>query len=108
MISMAASLLDAAGDRFRARVMGVRTLAVYGLPLGLMASGGLIERVGFPATISLYCAIGLVFTALIATRWRASVWHAVTDRRPAVTTGETIWGSEGGTFAACTQPALDS
>jgi hypothetical protein len=76
MISMAVSLLNAAGDRFRARVMGVRTFAVYGLPLGLMASGALIGRIGFPATVTLYCGVGLVFTLLIGLRWRASVWHA--------------------------------
>jgi hypothetical protein len=76
MIAMAASLLQAAGDRFRARVMGVRTLAVYGLPLGLLAAGALVERLGFPAAISLYCTIGLAFTVLIGVRWRASVWQA--------------------------------
>jgi len=80
MIAMAASLLQAAGDRFRARVMGVRTLAVYGLPLGLMAAGALIERLGYPATVSLYCALGLAFTVLIGVRWRASVWQAAPAR----------------------------
>jgi predicted MFS family arabinose efflux permease len=74
MVSMAGSLLHAAGDRFRARVMGVRTLAVYGLPLGLLAAGALIDRVGFTATVVAYCAVGLVFTALIASWWRASLW----------------------------------
>ena len=78
MVSMAVSLLRVSGDRFRARVMGVRTLAVYGLPLGLLASGALTDRIGFVATVSLYGAIGLIFTALIWTRWRANVW------RPAV------------------------
>jgi MFS family permease len=80
MIAMAASLLQAAGDRFRARVMGVRTLAVYGLPLGLMAAGALIERVGYPLAITLYCAIGLGFTVLIGVRWRASVWQPAPAR----------------------------
>jgi predicted MFS family arabinose efflux permease len=75
MISMAVSLLRAAGDRFRGRVMGVRTLAVYGLPLGLLASGALVERIGFPATVSLYCLTGLASTLYIAVRWRASVWR---------------------------------
>ncbi len=75
MVSMAVSLLRAAGDRFRGRVMGVRTLAVYGLPLGLTASGALIDRIGYPTTVSLYCVVGLIFTVLIGTRWRASVWH---------------------------------
>ena len=80
MIAMAASLLHAAGDRFRARVMGVRTLAVYGLPLGLLAAGALVERLGFPLAISLYCTIGLAFTVLIGVRWRASVWQAAPAR----------------------------
>jgi hypothetical protein len=39
MISMTGSLLTAAGDRFRGRVMGARMLAVYGLPLGLIGAG---------------------------------------------------------------------
>jgi len=76
MISMSATLLRAAGDRFRARVMGVRTLAVYGLPIGLLASGALIERVGFPTTIAISCIIGLACTSLIGLRWRHSLWHA--------------------------------
>ena len=75
MISMSVSLLRAAGAGFRGRVMGVRTLAVYGLPLGLLASGALIERIGFPATVTAYCLTGLGCTLLVSTRWRASVWH---------------------------------
>ena len=74
MISMAASLLRAADDRFRGRVMGVRSLAVYGLPLGLMAAGALVERIGFPGTITIYSAIGLGLTGLIGAKWRSSVW----------------------------------
>ena len=75
MISMAAWLLAAAGDRFRGRVMGVRMLAVYGLPLGLMASGALIDRIGYAPTIATLAAVGLVFTLLAGITWRASLWH---------------------------------
>jgi MFS family permease len=75
MISMATTLLAAAGDGFRGRVMGVRTLAVYGMPLGLIASGALIERIGYPLTISAAAAVGLVFTLFIGIRWRASLWQ---------------------------------
>ena len=78
MISMGATLLSFAGAEFRGRVMGVRTLAVYGLPVGLMAAGFLIERIGYPLTITVSAALGLLFTVLIAIRWRAAVW-----RRPA-------------------------
>ena len=28
--------------------MGVRMLVIYSLPLGLLAAGALIERIGFP------------------------------------------------------------
>jgi predicted MFS family arabinose efflux permease len=78
MISMTAVLLAAAGDRFRARVMGVRTLAVYGLPVGLLAAGALIERIGFPLTLTAGAAVGLLCTLLIGAKWRASMWR----RRP--------------------------
>ena len=79
MISMTATLLAAAGEGFRGRVMGVRMLAVYGLPLGLIASGLLIERIGYPLTITVSGALGLACTVLIGVRWRASLW-----RRPRV------------------------
>jgi MFS family permease len=75
MISMTATLLGATGDRFRGRVMGVRTLAVYGLPLGLMAAGVLIERIGYAPTISAYAALGVACALLIGIRSRASLWE---------------------------------
>jgi MFS family permease len=75
MISMAATLLNTAGDGFRGRVMGVRTLAVYGMPLGLMASGVLIERIGYPLTITASAALGLLVTLFIGIRWRANLWR---------------------------------
>jgi MFS family permease len=75
MISMAGTLLAAAGDGFRGRVMGVRMLAVYGMPLGLIASGALIERIGYPLTISAMAAVALVFTVLIGMKWRGSMWQ---------------------------------
>jgi predicted MFS family arabinose efflux permease len=84
MIAMTANILNASDERFRARVMGVRTLAIYGMPLGLMASGVLIERVGYASTISVFAAVGLVFTLLIGVRWRASLWQR--RRRPTATT----------------------
>ena len=74
MTPMAVMLLHSAGARFRGRVMGVRMLAIYGLPLGLMAAGGLIERFGFAATATAYCVLGLLLTAAIAVRWRAALW----------------------------------
>jgi len=75
MISMTASLLRAAGERFRSRVMGVRMLAVYGLPLGLIGAGALIDLIGYPPTISALAVTGLAFTLFIGVKWRASLWH---------------------------------
>ena len=71
---MAVILLRTADPAFRGRVMGVRMLAVYGLPLGMLLSGPLIEHVGFAWTGSLYSLLGLGFTALIALRWRRQLW----------------------------------
>lgn len=74
MVPMAVMLLHGAGAAFRGRVMGVRMLAIYGLPVGLLAAGGLIERFGFAATASAYCITGLLLTAAIALRWHAALW----------------------------------
>ena len=74
MVPMAVMLLHSAGARFRGRVMGVRMLAIYGLPMGLMAAGWLIERFGFAATASAFCAVGLLMTAMIAVRWHTALW----------------------------------
>ena len=74
MVPMAVMLLHGAGARFRGRVMGVRMLAIYGLPIGLLAAGSLIERFGFAATASAYCVAGLLLTGVIAARWRAALW----------------------------------
>ena len=55
--------------------MGVRMLAVYGMPIGLLLSGPLVEHVGFAVTGSLFSLVGIVFTGVIAFFWRAHLWH---------------------------------
>jgi predicted MFS family arabinose efflux permease len=74
LVPMSVLLLHSAGERYRGRVMGVRTLAIYGVPPGLLAAGLLIDRIGFVATVSVYCLIGSVLTVLIALRWREALW----------------------------------
>jgi hypothetical protein len=74
MISMSTALLRESSARFRARVMGVRMLAVYGLPMGLLAMGQGIESVGFAATVWICVLIGATATILVAWRWRAAIW----------------------------------
>jgi predicted MFS family arabinose efflux permease len=75
MVPMSVILLRTSNDRYRGRVMGVRMLAVYALPLGLLAAGTLIERIGFIPTVVLYCTTGLGLSFLIALRWRTELWH---------------------------------
>jgi predicted MFS family arabinose efflux permease len=74
LVPMSVLLLHSAGERYRGRVMGVRTLAIYGVPPGLLAAGVLIEHIGFAATVSLYSLVGIGLTLLIALRWREALW----------------------------------
>lgn len=76
LVPMSVLLLHGAGERFRGRVMGVRMLAIYGVPIGLLAAGALIERLGFVTTASLYCLVGAVLTLAIALHWREALWPA--------------------------------
>ncbi len=75
MISIAVILMRTASAHFRGRVMGVRMLVIYGLPLGLLAAGALIDEVGFAATATLYAAAGLALLMGIGLNWRADLWH---------------------------------
>ena len=74
LVPMSVLLLNSAGERYRGRVMGVRMLAIYGVPIGLLVAGTMIEHIGFAPTASLYCGVGLVLTFLIALRWRRALW----------------------------------
>lgn len=76
MLPMAVLLLRGAPAALRGRIMGIRTQAVYGLPLGLLAAGPLIERVGFPAAATTYGLLGLTCIALIVWRWHPHLWLA--------------------------------
>src|SRR5215204_7793287 len=78
MVCHTVILLSASSPSYRGRIMGVRMLAIYSLPVGLLVAGVLIEWIGFRATASLYAVVGLIFTVLIAVRWRASLWQART------------------------------
>ena len=75
MVPMAVALLRTVPAVLRGCIMGVRMLAVYGYPVGLLAAGPLIERFGFTATASTYCVVGLVFLLVIAVRWRDHLWR---------------------------------
>jgi predicted MFS family arabinose efflux permease len=75
LVPLSVMLLQSSDPRMRARVMSLRMLAIYGLPMGLLASGPLIETFGYSATASGYGVFGLVATGLIAWRWYAHVWR---------------------------------
>src|ERR1700716_891021 len=81
MISIAVILMRTSSAHFRGRVMGVRMLVIYGLPLGLLAAGSLIDEIGFAATGTLYAAAGLALMLAIVLHWRGGFWgvHSAAD-----------------------------
>jgi MFS family permease len=81
MVCHTVILLSASSPSYRGRIMGVRMLAIYSLPVGLLIAGVLIGWIGYRATTSLYAIVGLVFTILIAVKWRESLWQAQTLRK---------------------------
>ena len=80
MISIAVILMRSAAEKFRGRVMGVRMMVIYGLPLGLMAAGSLIDAIGFAATGTLYAVAGMALMLATILHWRADLWS---EHRPA-------------------------
>src|SRR5262249_4856808 len=74
MIAAAVMLMRTASAHLRGRVMGVRMMVIYGLPIGLLAAGSLIDLIGSSAPGTLYAVLGLIARTAIALRWRADLW----------------------------------
>jgi Na+/melibiose symporter-like transporter len=74
LVPLSVLLLHATDPQFRGRVMGLRMLAIYGLPIGLLVAGALIDNVGFVPAITLFCAAGILLTLAIGVYWRHSLW----------------------------------
>jgi Na+/melibiose symporter-like transporter len=73
MLTLSIILLRTSEPRFRGRIMGVRMLAIYPLPVGLLIAGGLIPQIGFVQTAALLLVSGLLLLAAIALRWRGDL-----------------------------------
>ena len=73
LVPLVGLLMRTSDPAFRGRVMGVRMLAIYTLPVSLVVAGWLIEQVGFKQTMVFYMLIGILLTLVIALRWRESV-----------------------------------
>ena len=74
MVSLAAMLVRTSDVRYRGRVMGVRALATYSLPIGLLLLGWMIVPLGFATTAALSAATALAITLVIALIWRRAIW----------------------------------
>lgn len=73
-LPMSVLLLRGAPPALRGRIMGMRTLAVYGLPIGLMLAGPIVDRAGFAMTAAIYGGVGLACALAILRLWRAHLW----------------------------------
>ena len=76
MIGLQILLLRTSETRFRGRIMGVRMLAIYPLPLGLLLAGALIPRLGYGWTAGLMLGSGLLLAGAIGLAWRGHLWQA--------------------------------
>ena len=63
--------------------MGLRTLAIYGLPMGLLMGGWLAEEFGVRTMIRVHGLLGLGLTLAAVAVWPA-LWQGekTTDRSP--------------------------
>ena len=76
MLALSMLLLRNADQRFRGRIMGVRMLAIYPLPLGLLLAGALIPRIGYGWAAPMMLGVGLLLTLVIGLAWRQQLWRA--------------------------------
>lgn len=75
MLALSMLLLRGAEPRLRGRIMGVRMLAIYPLPLGLLLAGALIPRLGYGGTAAAMVASGALLVGVIGLAWRGPLWR---------------------------------
>jgi hypothetical protein len=66
LVTVDTQLLRLPPAELRGRIMGVRSMAVYGLPMGLLMAGALADVLGAPLALGATAIGGAVMTALIA------------------------------------------
>ena len=76
LLPVAAVMIRGAREDMRARVMGMRIVAVWGLPVGLLAAGPVIDHLGYSACTFIYGGAGVAATVAIGYRWRAALRSA--------------------------------
>jgi MFS family permease len=69
MVTMAMMLLKYTSAEMRGRVLGLRQLAVYGLPVGVLISGFIAENSGASLALMFNGLIGLFILVLAIVKW---------------------------------------
>ena len=75
MVIMAMLILRYTSEDMRSRVLGVRQLAVYGLPLGLVISGFVSENFDVVAALIGNAVVGLLLLAFVLITWPRPLLH---------------------------------
>ncbi|HCI86944.1 MAG TPA: hypothetical protein DHV68_08880 [Dehalococcoidia bacterium] len=70
-VAMVVGLLRATTTETRGRVMGIRSLGIYGLPLGLLLGGWIAEESGSAAMIATLGGLGFIATLAATLKWPA-------------------------------------
>ena len=74
LVPMSVLIIRTCDERYRGGVLGLRMLAVYGLPIGLVAASPIIDNFGLRTMVAVYAVFGLAVIGLIFWRWRAALW----------------------------------
>ena len=74
MVTMDTLLLKLPPNELRGRIMGVRSLAVYGLPMGLLLAGAMADVLGAPAALAISVVTGMALTMTVAVRLKG-LWR---------------------------------
>ena len=74
LVPMSAMLVRTSNVNFRGGILGLRTMSVYGLPIGLLIPSPLINTVGYEIMVIIYALFGLTIIALIMLFWHKHIW----------------------------------
>jgi sugar phosphate permease len=75
MVTMAVMILQYTGYSMRGRILGLRQLAVYGLPVGLLFSGYIADEVGVFWALVINSVVGIGLLVGVLLKWPQVITH---------------------------------
>ena len=79
MVNMSVLILSISTKNMIGRVIGIRQLAIFTLPIGLIVSGYMIDQIGIILSIQIISIVGIIISIILTFKSKTLLSYRNTD-----------------------------